>query len=525
MIRRLLHSASLIVACGLTAAAVHAQPPAAPPGQHGAVLPVSDHREVLPVPAIPGAVAAVNPLGPPVLPPGGCPPPCPAPVLFVRITGPVGTQATFFEPFPREFDTPVGVGLRPGYVYRFKLSGLERHPKLALYPTLQVIGTLAMPPPLQAASFPTPVIFTQDDINRAMAGTYFTKVIVLEDPETATPVQTQAERPLEWDAKNEREIMEEARAHGRPVLVVRFGDCQVPDEVLARATIPGTVLLPGDPLLGPPAAPPPLPWACVPLYDPILGPKPLTEECMHDGGDVGAKAGFGPDGELHGLDPSDTVAEYVDACGRRKIAISNRVCVCVPRFAVIRTELAPRSYANVQVPANTLKLQPPVLLRVKSPPLINEQVEQPEQVLTRKRPSVLKSAEGFIILEQTLHTGLVIGELGSQVVVGVCEQKCEKPVCPLVLTKCVDRKEAQIGDVVTFTLRYNNPGGKPIVNVVVSDSLTARLDYVPGSAKSDRDAVFTTQANEVGSQILRWQLSAPLQAGEIGVITFQAKIR
>ena len=42
---------------------------------------------------------------------------------------------------------------------------------------------------------------------------------------------------------------------------------------------------------------------------------------------------------------------------------------------------------------------------------------------------------------------------------------------------------------------------------------------------ADREAVFTTQPNEAGSQILRWQLSAPLQPGETGVITFQTKIR
>jgi uncharacterized repeat protein (TIGR01451 family) len=417
------------------------------------------------------------------------------------------------------------VGLRPGYVYRFKLGGLDKYPKMALYPTLQVIGTLQLPIPLNAANFPAPVIFTQDEIDRVMQGSYITKVIVLEDPEKATPVATQTEHPLEWDAKSEREIMAEARARGRPMLVIRVGDSQVPDEVLAHAAIPGTALLPGDPALGPPAAPPMLPWECVPLYDPLLGPKPNTEECMRDGGDCGPKVAIGPDGELHGLDPADTVAEYVDGCGRKKIAISNCVCICVPRYAVIRTELAPLAYENAQVPISTQLNQPPFIIRVKAPPLIREQVEQPEVIQSRKRPSVIKDVAGYVILEQALHTGLVIGEQGSQVVIGVCVPKAEKPVCPLVLCKCVDRKDAQIGDVVTFTLRYTNPGGKPITNVVVSDSLTARLEYVPGSAKSDRDAVFTTQANEVGSLILRWQLSGPLEPGQTGVITFQAKIR
>ena len=37
---------------------------------------------------------------------------------------------------------------------------------------------------------------------------------------------------------------------------------------------------------GPPAVPPPLAWTGVPLYDPILGPKPAAEECLTDGGDT-----------------------------------------------------------------------------------------------------------------------------------------------------------------------------------------------------------------------------------------------
>lgn len=542
MNRSLWFSTIFLVALGTAvpsataAPAVMPQKPAFATSQ--SLVPAAGHHPGFPVPAIPGAVGTgtggpilpgapgLPPCCPPVKCPPGCGPPgCPSPVLFIRVTGPVGTQATFFQPFPRPFDTPVTVGLRPGYTYRFKLSGLEKYPKLALFPTLQVIGTLQLPIPLNVASFPAPVLFTQDEIDRAMAGTYITKVIVLEDPEKATAVATEAERPLEFEAKSEREIMAEARARGRPMLVIRFGDMQVPDEVLAQAAIAGTALLPGDPVLGPPASPPNIPWACVPMFDPILGPKPNTEECMRDGGDCGPKVGIGPDHELHGLDPADTVAEYVDGCGRHKIAISNCVCVCVPRYIVVRTELAPVVYDNVLVPARTQLAFPPYLIRVKAPPVIKEQVEQPELVETRKRPSVIKDVAGYIVLEQAKHTGLVVGEQLGQVVIGVCEHKVEKPVCPLVICKCIDRKEAQIGDIVTFTLKYTNPGGKPITNVIVSDSLTTRLEYVAGSAKSDRDAVFTTQANEAGSVILRWQLSGPLLPGETGVIMFQAKIR
>jgi hypothetical protein len=61
--------------------------------------------------------------------------------------------------------------------------------------------------------------------------------------------------------------------------------------------------------------------------------------------------------------------------------------------------------------------------------------------------------------------------------------------------------------------------------VVVSDSLAARFEYVKGSTKTDRDALFTTQLNEVGSSVLRWEFTAPLQPREHGLISFQVRVR
>jgi uncharacterized repeat protein (TIGR01451 family) len=120
---------------------------------------------------------------------------------------------------------------------------------------------------------------------------------------------------------------------------------------------------------------------------------------------------------------------------------------------------------------------------------------------------------------------MVIGEQQGHVVVGTLKVECHAPPAPLKLCKTSDKKCAHVGDVATFTLKYTNPGGQPINDVVVSDSLTARLEYVPDTQKSDRDAVFTTQPNEVGSQILRWQVNGTLMPGESGTVSFQVRIR
>jgi uncharacterized repeat protein (TIGR01451 family) len=107
----------------------------------------------------------------------------------------------------------------------------------------------------------------------------------------------------------------------------------------------------------------------------------------------------------------------------------------------------------------------------------------------------------------------------------LCNGQPQPPDKPLVLCKWTNVTTAQIGDIVTFYLKFSNQGGQPITDVAVSDSLTARLEYVPGSAKADRDAVFTMQQNEAGSLILRWEIQGRVLPGQGGVVSFQAKIR
>src|SRR2546430_6008591 len=50
----------------------------------------------------------------------------------------------------RDFHVPVTVGLRPGYFYRLKVSGLPQHPEREFYPTLEVRGTLQLQAQLRA---------------------------------------------------------------------------------------------------------------------------------------------------------------------------------------------------------------------------------------------------------------------------------------------------------------------------------------------------------------------------------------
>src|SRR5262249_30257863 len=156
------------------------------------------------------------------------------------------------------------------------------------------------------------------------------------------------------------------------------GQRLVSQEELICQAIPGTVLLPNEKCIPHAARPPTLPWSCFQLFDPRLGPKPCEEECLHDGGDVGAPAGFNGEGKLRGVDPSDTVAEYADSHGQKHIAISNRVCLCVPRFVVIRTEVVPAGYANVIGLLHQEVVQAQLQLKLQQPSDVTLQKEQLE---------------------------------------------------------------------------------------------------------------------------------------------------
>jgi uncharacterized repeat protein (TIGR01451 family) len=313
------------------------------------------------------------------------------------------------------------------------------------------------------------------------------------------------------------------------------------------------------------------------------------EECLHDGGDRGERAGLDAEGQLRGLDAEDTVAEYTDSYHRRRLTCSNRVCVCVPRFAALRTELAPARANAVVGPGDRAAILRQQQLERR---LLAEQArlaERLEAARSRLRPSVnvnstapvtllalevlqarelnfgplellgtqevrrltqveiarllrqmelaveLSSVSRLLGTEQVIGTA-VIGrvEQGTEVFVGTLETRdfsvcCHEAPCtpdkPLLLIKCTDKLAAQVGDIITFTLRYSNHGGRPITDVAVTDSLSGRLEYVPGSAESDRNAVLTTQENEAGSVILRWEVTGQLMPGESGRLRFKARVR
>src|SRR5438445_1389941 len=135
------------------------------------------------------------------------------PLLFVRFSGPEGSKITFYQgqAAGREFPAPVSVGLRPGYPYRMKMTGFGEAAKgQALYPTLEVRNTLALPPNIPLSRFPAPIILHPEEVDRILSGAFITKVIYLENPDLAVPRSTTKEELIESTVTGATDPIEEA---------------------------------------------------------------------------------------------------------------------------------------------------------------------------------------------------------------------------------------------------------------------------------------------------------------------------
>jgi uncharacterized repeat protein (TIGR01451 family) len=264
------------------------------------------------------------------------------------------------------------------------------------------------------------------------------------------------------------------------------------------------------------------------MWDPILGPKGPKEECFTDGGDKDDPLGITPDGRLRGLNPTDVGVEYSTG-GKRKVTTSNVVCICSPRFMVRRAEIVPGGVELPLVLAANVGVTGADFLRQRRAAMQEVALTRPSGLLGTVRPSAYVGKVGvafFLGSERPLVVGQVQGVAVTAVVVEPEQLTAYPTLCPLTVTKSVDPPgPKEPGEVVTITIRYANTGAKEVSDVVISDSLSARLEYVPGSAASDRPSNFTVAENEVGSTVVRWELPGTILPGQAGVVKFKAKVR
>ncbi|MBY0588072.1 DUF11 domain-containing protein [bacterium] len=323
--------------------------------------------------------------------------------------------------------------------------------------------------------------------------------------------------------------------------------------------------------------------SCQPMPGPGVDPTNLLNndstrnfEYLCDGGDRRPRVGWVAGGQVVNIDPEDTVAEYQTQYDGKRLTASNRVCLFAPRYvevrvvqmldgydsalgyaAIIRDHKADafvaesrgreqRVYQSPEIARRELRLKgiqgsqwtgdfyevrvlagyTQTLGWASMTGLIG-----PHEISDAVAPEILKRtefAETLTLAQMPQAVAIVLGT-GELVTRWAPHELRRVDVRPtnslLVIEKSADRSAAQVGEEVTFVIRYINKGTQPITNISLVDSLVTRLEYVPESADSDRPAVFTTRVNDADSVELRWEVKDPLLPGQAGMVKFTCKIR
>jgi hypothetical protein len=146
----------------------------------------------------------------------------------IALTGPKGTRFALTRNGGYEEGTELlQAGLLVGSVYRFQVTRIPMMEGAELYPTLEVIDR-TYPPPGLATRYPIVINLDLEDLQSALEGKMVTRVIFLEDPQTAVPLQQtpMTNRPV--DIAENQDALEVADRLGRPVAIVRIGSVAPP---------------------------------------------------------------------------------------------------------------------------------------------------------------------------------------------------------------------------------------------------------------------------------------------------------
>ena len=148
----------------------------------------------------------------------------------VKFVGPAGSRFSLPQGQAMgESSENLMAGLLIGGVYRFRITRIPEAEGAELYPTVELIDRM-YPPPGLATSFPIPITVDQVDMEAALRGKMVTRVIYLEDPQTAIPLQQKPQEAVAMDIAEHQDPLRVADRLGRPVAILRIGSLTPPTE-------------------------------------------------------------------------------------------------------------------------------------------------------------------------------------------------------------------------------------------------------------------------------------------------------
>lgn len=137
------------------------------------------------------------------------------------------------------------VGLQIGPVYQLKVTNIPNNEGSEVFPTIELLNRL-YPPPGHATRFPIPIHLTQQELEWAIAGRFVTRVIYLEDSQTALPRRDDPDDQRYFEVPPSENPLKVADRLGRPMAILRMGSrVPMPDE--HAAMWPPVTVYPDEP--------------------------------------------------------------------------------------------------------------------------------------------------------------------------------------------------------------------------------------------------------------------------------------
>lgn len=321
------------------------------------------------------------------------------------------------------------------------------------------------------------------------------------------------------------------------------------------------------------------PFPCQPACNPqaceACDPAFYPDEYICDGGDRKVPVHYSP-GTREGLDTQDTIAEYQDDTGEHHMKPTNEVCVYAPRFGAVKSTTGSSVNLGIDKALGAYESVNGLAVNTRIKPNMEQQKEQINAAVVRSRASGLETEEVTLGVNQATttvdHTKLEntntdygftgqvnmdrwqtpVGFDGRQAAASWSREQSpvavatdvggtevyswfrpeelvgledKKRIGDLYVDKSADKRDAVTGDIITFTIRFRNTGERPLYNVQLIDNLTPRLEFIEGTATSDRNGRLVVEDNQEGSLILKWELSEEIEGNSGGTVTFQAKVR
>jgi uncharacterized repeat protein (TIGR01451 family) len=304
--------------------------------------------------------------------------------------------------------------------------------------------------------------------------------------------------------------------------------------------------------------------------------RPPFEEYVCNGGDQNVEVQVKQDWTVQGLHSGDTVVHYDTVDGKTLVEPSNEVCLYAPRFAAVRKVYGVVAHeqhdrvAGIESPVGaelstdlgqpTTVTQPLQATRRHSitgmqsfleksrgigvdnaqRPAITEEEFLPFEDLAIIRRGVFDNTEKARLAARLqaaiawshnqapqvlLDNETAVVAIGTNGTESVYTYELPTGKSRLRVVKIASKQNAKPGELVEFTLRFDNVGDQTIGNITVIDRLHDRLEYVPESQSCSLAADFLTEDEDGSPRVLRWEIGAPMKVGTGGLIRFTCRVR